>query len=232
MCAGWVGGRRRRRRSVRWWRRRRSLRAAGRTCFHPFRRRATGARGCGRAFRCRYLPPRQRQCLAGSLRGGHLRGGGASVQRRTRWHKESSRCGGQILGVARVCRVGRRRDGGCGGGGRGDGVGRGRWGAGEHVHRRNCAGGHAEARIWWQGGEARGRSFSASFFAVASTDAARWSQSPKFSAQDRANRPAPKKICSACWRNVFAIRRCISAVYIARVCWRCSKYPGLGLLGI
>jgi hypothetical protein len=192
MCAGWVGRRRHRRRSVHWWRRRRSLRAAGRTCFHPFCRRANGARGCGWAFGRRHLPPRWRPRLAGSLRGG-----GASVQRRTRRHKESSRRGGRVAGVARVCRVGRRRDGGCGGSGRrGNGVGRGRWGAGERVHRRICAGGRAEARIRRRGGEARGEVSARVFFAVASTDAARWSRSPKFSAQDRANGPVPKKNCS------------------------------------
>jgi hypothetical protein len=164
--------------------------ATGRTCFHPCRRWATGARGCGRAFRRRHLLPRRRPRLAGSLHGGD-----ASVQRRTRWHKESSHRGGRIAGVARVCRVGRRCNGGCGGGGgRGNGVGRGRWGAGECVHRRNCADGRAEARIRRRGA---GEISTRAFFAVASTDAARWSRSPKFIAQDRANRPAPKKICSA-----------------------------------
>jgi hypothetical protein len=114
MCAGWVGGRRRRRRIGHWWRRRRSLRAVGHTCLHLFHRRATGARGCGRAFGRRHLPPRRRSRLAGGLRGGHLsgghlRGGGACVQRRPRRHKESSRRGGRVAGVARVCRVGRRK---------------------------------------------------------------------------------------------------------------------------
>jgi hypothetical protein len=183
MCAEWVGGRRRRRRIVHWWRRRRSLRAAGHTCLHLFRRRATGARGCGRAFGRRHLPPRRCPRLAGGLRGGHLRGGGACVQRRTRRHKESSCRGGRVAGVARVCCVGRRRDGGCGGGGgRGNGVGRGRWGARGRVHRRNCAGGRAEARIQRWGGEARGGVSARVFFAAASTDAARWSRSPNFSA--------------------------------------------------
>jgi hypothetical protein len=56
----------------------------------------------------------------------------------------------------------------------------------------------AAARRRGFGGEVarRGGSFSAGFFAVASTGAARWSRSPKFSAQDRANRSAPKNICS------------------------------------
>jgi hypothetical protein len=75
------------------------------------------------------------------------------------------------------------------------------------ARRREFGGGAAR-----RGGEVSARVF----FTVASTDAACWSRSPKFSAQDRANRSAPKKICSACWRNVFAIRRCISVVYIAR----------------
>jgi hypothetical protein len=61
----------------------------------------------------------------------------------------------RITGVARVCRFGRRRDGGSGGE-RGNGVGRDRWGVGERVHCRNCAGGRAEARIRRRGGEARG----------------------------------------------------------------------------
>jgi hypothetical protein len=90
-------------------------------------------------------------------------GGGACVRR----GEESSRCGGRVAGVARVCRVGRRRDGGSGGGGgRWNGVGRGWWGAGERVHRRNCAGGRVEVRIRRRGGEARaevsGRVFSRS----------------------------------------------------------------------
>jgi hypothetical protein len=109
MCAGWVGGRRRRRRIVHWWRRRRSLRAAGHTCLHLLRRRATDDRGCGRAFGRRHLPPRRRPRLAGGLRGGHLHGGGTCVQHRSRRHKESSRRGGRVAGIARVCRVGRRK---------------------------------------------------------------------------------------------------------------------------
>jgi hypothetical protein len=154
MCAGWVGGWRRRRRIVHWWRRRRSLRAAGRTCLHLFHRRATGARGCGRAFGRRHLPPRRRSRLAGGL-------GGACVQRRPRRHKESSRRGGWVAGVARVSRVGRRRDGGCGGGGaRGDGVGRGQWGAGGRVHRRRPRGGEDSA----VGRQGAGGSFSAGLF--------------------------------------------------------------------
>jgi hypothetical protein len=97
-----------------------------------------------------------------------------------------------------VCCVGRRCDGGCGGGRtHGNGVGRGRWGAGGRVHRRNCAGGRAEVRIQRWGSEARGEVSARVFFTVASPDAARWSRSPNFSAQDRANRPALKKICSA-----------------------------------
>jgi hypothetical protein len=151
----------------------------------PFRRRATGARGCWRAFGHRHLPPRRCPRLAGGLRGG-----GACVQRRPRWHKKSSRRDGRVAGVARVCRVGRRRDGGCGGGARRNGVGRGRWGTGGRVHRRNCTGGRAEARIQRWGGETRGEVSARVFFAVASPDAARWSRSPNFSAQDRANRPA------------------------------------------
>jgi hypothetical protein len=174
MCTGWVGGWRRRQRIVHWWRRR-SLRAAGRTCLHLFRRRATGARGCGRAFGHQHLPPRRRPRLAGGLHGGHLRGGGACVQRRPRRRKESSRRGGRVAGVARVCRIGRRRDRGCGSGGRGNGVGRGRWGAGGCVHRQNCADGRAEARIRRWGGEAWGEVSARVFFASASPDAARWS---------------------------------------------------------
>jgi hypothetical protein len=101
----------------------------------------------------------------------------------TRRHKESSRRGGRVADVARVCRVGRWRDGGgSGGGGRGNGVGRGRRGAGGRVHRRNCAGGRAEARIGRWGGEAQGEVSARVFFAAASTDAARWSRSPNFSA--------------------------------------------------
>jgi hypothetical protein len=61
----------------------------------------TGARGCGRAFRRRHLPPRRRPRLAGGLCGGHLHSGGACVQRRTRRDKESSRRGGRVAGVAR-----------------------------------------------------------------------------------------------------------------------------------
>jgi hypothetical protein len=61
--------------------------------------------------------------------------------------------------------MGRRCDGG--GGGRWNGVGRGRWGAGGRVHRWDCAGGRAEARIGRWGGEARGeggRGFSLGLF--------------------------------------------------------------------
>jgi hypothetical protein len=80
---------------------------------------------------------------------GGLRGGGACVQRRTRRDKESSRRGGRVADVTRVCRIGRRHDGGGGGGsgGRWNGVGRGRWGARGRVHRQDCASGRAEARI-------------------------------------------------------------------------------------
>jgi hypothetical protein len=60
------------------------------------------------------------------------------------------------------------------------------------LRRRPCGGEDSAA-----GRRGAGGSFSAGFFAVDSTDAARWSRSPKFSAQDRANRPAPKKNCSA-----------------------------------
>jgi hypothetical protein len=172
MCAGWVGGRRRRRRMVHWWRWRQRLRAAGRGCLHFFRRWVTGTRGCGRAFGRRHLPPGRRPRLAEDLRGGQLRGGGACVQRRMRRDKESSRRGGRVAGVARVCRMGRRHDGG-GGGGRWNGVGRGRWGAGGRLRRRDCAGGRAEARIGRWGGEARGEVSAQGFFAPASTDAAR-----------------------------------------------------------
>jgi hypothetical protein len=176
MCAGWVGGRRRRRRMVHWWRRRRRLRAAGHTCLHFFRRRVTGARGCGRAFGRRHLPPRRRPRLAGGLHGEHLRGGGACVQHRTRRDKESSRRGGRVTGVARVCRMRRRRDGGgggSGGGGRWNGVGRGRWGAGGRFHRRDCTGGRAEGRIWAVGQRGAGEVSVWAFFAPTSTDAAR-----------------------------------------------------------
>jgi hypothetical protein len=160
MCAGWVGG----------WRRRRRLRAAGRGCLHFFRRRVTGAHGCGQAFGPWHLPPRRRPRLTGGLRGGS-----AYVQRRARWDEESSRRCGCVAGVgatARVCRMGRRRDGG-GGGGRWNGVGRGRRGAGGCIHHRDCAGGHAEARIGRWGGEAWGEVSAWGFFAPASTDAAR-----------------------------------------------------------
>jgi hypothetical protein len=50
--------------------------------FTFFWRRVTGARGCGRAFGRRHLPPRRHPRLAGGLRGGHMRGGGACVQHR------------------------------------------------------------------------------------------------------------------------------------------------------
>jgi hypothetical protein len=96
---------------VHWWR----LRAAGHTCLHFFWW-VTGARGCGRAFGRRHLPPRRRPRLAGGLPGGQLRGGGACVQRRTRQDKKSWHHGGRVAGVARVCRMGRRRDRGGGGG--------------------------------------------------------------------------------------------------------------------
>jgi hypothetical protein len=91
----------------------------------------------------------------------------------------------------------------------------------------------AAARRRRFGGEARGEVSARVFFAVASSDAVRWSRSPKFSAQDRANRPAPKNklqrrvVCSACWRNVFAIRRCISAIYIARGLYSASVRDAL-----
>jgi hypothetical protein len=137
------------------------------------------ARGCGRAFGHRHLPPQRNPRLAGGLRGGHLRGGGTCVQRRTRRHKESSRRGGRVASVARVCHVGRRCDGG---GGRRNGVGRDRWGARGRVHRRNCAGGCADARIGRWGGDAREEVSAWAFFAPASADAARWSRSPNFSA--------------------------------------------------
>jgi hypothetical protein len=78
--------------------------------------------------------------------------------------------------------MGRQRDGGGGGGGRWNGVGRGRSGAGGRVHRRDCAGGCAEARIGRWGSEARGGVSARAFLAPASTDAARWSRSPNFSA--------------------------------------------------
>jgi hypothetical protein len=124
------------------------------------------------------------EAAAEPARGGAKRARAAAQRELTPRHKESSRRGGRVAGVARVCRVGRRRDGGSGGGsgGRGNGVGRGRWGAGERVHRRNCAGGRAEARIRRRGGEAWGEVSVRVFFAVASTNAARWSRSPKFSA--------------------------------------------------
>jgi hypothetical protein len=60
-----------------------------------------------------------------------------------------------------------------GGGGRWNGVGRGRWGAQGRVHRRDCAGGRVKARIGRWGGEARGEVSARGFFAPASTDAAR-----------------------------------------------------------
>jgi hypothetical protein len=137
MCTGWVGGRRRRRRVVHWWRWRWRLRAAGRHCHHFFQRRVTGARGCGRVFGCWHLPPQWRPRLARGLRGRQLHGGGACVQHRARRDEESSRRGGCVAGVgatARVCRMGRRCDGGSGGG-RWNGVGRGRWGAKRRVYR-------------------------------------------------------------------------------------------------
>jgi hypothetical protein len=180
MCVGWVGGWRHRRRMVHWWRRRQRLRAAGHTCLHFFRRRVTGARGCGRAFGRRHLPPRRRPRLVGGLRDGQLRGDGACVQRRTRRDKESSRRGGRVAGVARVCRMGRRHDrGGGSGGGRWNGVGRGRWGAGGHVHRRDCAGGRAEARIGRWGGKAREGSFSAGLFRACLDRCCALKQEPK-----------------------------------------------------
>jgi hypothetical protein len=161
---------------VHWWKRRRRLCAAGHTCLHFFRRRVTSARGCGRAFGRRNLPPRRRLRLAGGLHGEHLHGGGACVQRRTWRDKESSRRGGRVTGVARVCRMGRRRDGGgggSGGGGRWNGVGRGRWGTGGRVHRRDCAGGRAEGRIWAVGRRGVVGVSVPAFFTPTSTDAAR-----------------------------------------------------------
>jgi hypothetical protein len=104
-----------------------------------------------------------------------LCGVGTCVQRRAGQDEESSRRGGCVAGVgatARVCRMGRRRDGGDGGR-RWNGVGRGRWGAGGRVHRRDCAGGRAEARIGRWGGEARAEVSARGFFAPASTDAVR-----------------------------------------------------------
>jgi hypothetical protein len=134
------------------------------------------ARGCGRVFGRRHLPPQRRPHLAGGLRGGS-----ACVQRQTRQHKESSRRGGRVADVARVYRGGRRHDRGGGGGGRGNGVG-GSVGARGCIHRRNCAGSRAEARIGRWGGEARGEISARVFFVAASIDAARWSRSPNFSA--------------------------------------------------
>jgi hypothetical protein len=98
----------------------------------------------------RHLPPQRRPRLAGSLRGG-----GACVQHRARRDKENSGRGSCVASVGATARVWRmerwRNGGGCG---RWNGVGRGRWGAGGRVHRRNCAGGRAEARIGrWGSGE-------------------------------------------------------------------------------
>jgi hypothetical protein len=81
---------------VHWWRRRWRLRAAGRGCLHFFRWRVTGARGYGRVFGRWHLPPRQRLRLAGGLRSGQLRGGGACVQRQARRDEESSRRDGCV----------------------------------------------------------------------------------------------------------------------------------------
>jgi hypothetical protein len=67
--------------------------------------------------------------------------------------------------------MGRRRDGG--GGARWNGVGRGRWGAEERVHHRDCADGRAGARIGRWSGEAWGKVSARDFFTPASTDAAR-----------------------------------------------------------
>jgi hypothetical protein len=101
-----------------------------------------------------------------------LRGGGTCVQHRA-WRDEESTGRGvpDVGATARVWCMGRRHDGG--GGGRWNGVGRGRRGAGGSVHRRNCAGDRSEARIGRWGSDARGEVSERVFFARASHDAAR-----------------------------------------------------------
>jgi hypothetical protein len=213
MCAGWVAGRRRRRRPVRRWRRRRRLRAAGRGRLRFLGRRDGGGdNGSVRAFGRRGLRfPRRRPRLPGGLRDS------GCVHRRTRRDEERTGSGGCVAGIgatARVWRMGRLCDGGGGGW---DGVGRGWWGAGGRVHRRNCAGGRTEARDW---AVARGK-FQCGVSSRVRRDAARCSRRPKYSAWDSANRPASKFFYSAAQfaapeGSDFDSTRCKPTVNIAR----------------
>jgi hypothetical protein len=102
--------------------------------------------------------------LARRLAGG-LGGDDACVECRARRGEEGSGGGGGVpdaSATARIWRTRRRPDGGSGGG-RWNGIGRGRRGAGGRVHRRNYAGGCAEERIGLWGDDAWEGSFLVGF---------------------------------------------------------------------